>query len=168
MKLKTASSNEGLNWHQANSVPLTDPVFRPWSDSFCEMYRTARELEASGNLELDDDERMIVAKLKTGVRAKYKGDTVTLDSPRRAKSGNKKFEVFRDSGRKDADGNIIAKRIAWGDPNLTVKNFDDAARKSFLARHKCDTKSDQNTPGWWACNVHLFAKQLGLSSTKRW
>jgi hypothetical protein len=30
-------------------------------------------------------------------------------------------------------------------------NYSDAARKSFKARHSCDTANDKLTPRYWAC-----------------
>ena len=46
---------------------------------------------------------------------------------------------------------------------LKIKLDDKAARKSFAARHKCDQKTDKTKPGYWACNMPRYAKQLGLS-----
>ena len=95
---------------------------------------------------------------------------VKLDSPERG--GNKKFIVYRNSGRTDDDGNIIAKKIEWGDTSgLSIKNGDPKAAASFWARHGCDKaeKMDPNKPGFWACyGPSLFGKQLGLSSTAPW
>jgi len=34
-------------------------------------------------------------------------------------------------------------------------NYSDAARKSFKARHKCDSADDKLTPRYWACK-HLW------------
>jgi hypothetical protein len=34
-------------------------------------------------------------------------------------------------------------------------NYSAAARKSFRARHKCDTADDKMTPRYWACK-HLW------------
>ena len=34
-------------------------------------------------------------------------------------------------------------------------NYSEAARKSFKARHKCDTADDKLTPRYWACK-HLW------------
>ena len=95
---------------------------------------------------------------------------VKLDSPERG--GNKKFIVYRNTGRTDKEtGEIVAKKIEWGDPNLTVKNDDPGRAKSFWKRHKCDSKQkqDPNTAGFWACyGPSLFGKQLGLKATNPW
>ena len=114
--------------------------------------------------------------LEVGKKAIYKdrksGKTikVKLDSPERG--GNKKFIVYRNTGRTDKEtGEIVAKKIEWGDPNLTVKNDDPGRAKSFWKRHKCDSKQkqDPNTAGFWACyGPSLFGKQLGLKATNPW
>ncbi len=43
-------------------------------------------------------------------------------------------------------------------------NYSPAARRSFKARHKCDTANDKLTPRYWACKK-LWAGKGG--STKR-
>jgi hypothetical protein len=39
-------------------------------------------------------------------------------------------------------------------------NYSSAARKSFKARHKCDTAKDKLTARYWACK-HLWAGKGG-------
>ena len=65
-------------------------------------------------------------------------------------------------------GETIAKKVTFGDRSLSVKNYSDARRKSFLARHKCHEKKDRTKAGYWSCNVGRYAKKLGLKSSKRW
>jgi len=94
---------------------------------------------------------------------------VKLDSPERG--GDKKFIVYHNSGRTDKEGNIIATKIEWGDPNLTIKNDDPGRAASFWARHQCDLqkKMDPSKTGFWACyGPTLFGKQLGLKSDQPW
>ena len=158
--------SKNLKYHINNGLTLSESIFRVGSDSYHDLINEVRSLWLNDEIKLNSDDQFIVEKLQTGVRAKWKGESVVLDSPKRG--GDKKFYVYHNSGRKDKEGNIIAKKIAWGDKNLKVKNFDDKARLSFLKRHDCDNKNDQSTPGWWACNVHKFWKQLGLTSSKRW
>ena len=44
-----------------------------------------------------------------------------------------------------------------------LKLDNPEARKSFVARHQCDTKNDKTKAGYWACRLPYYAKQLGLS-----
>ena len=81
--------------------------------------------------------------------AKYRGKTVKLNKPRRISKGNpgfgrKKFEVFVKDGSK-------IKRVAFGDPNMKIKKNIPGRRKSFRARHKCDTAKDKTTARYWSC-----------------
>ena len=76
----------------------------------------------------------------------YQGEKVTLNKPRRIKGGNKKFEVFVQSGGK-------IKRVAFGDPNMEIRRDDPKARANFRARHNCDSKKDKTTAGYWSCRM---------------
>ena len=78
--------------------------------------------------------------------AEYQGEKVTLNKPRRIKGGNKKFEVFVQSGGK-------IKRVAFGDPNMEIRRDDPKARANFRSRHSCDTKKDKTTAGYWSCRM---------------
>ena len=76
--------------------------------------------------------------------AEYQGKKVTLDKPSRitkgeAGYGRKKFKVYVQSGDK-------VKKVMFGDPNLSIKRQSDAKRKSFRARHKCDTNPPKDKP----------------------
>ena len=82
----------------------------------------------------------------------YQGKTVTLDSPTRGDV--KRFKVYVDSGKKDKDGNTVAKKVNFGSEKgskLRVRKNDPEARKSFAARHKCDTANDKTTARYWSC-----------------
>ena len=111
--------------------------------------------------------------LEVGKKAVYKHkgkrENVKLDSPKRG--GNKKFIVYRNSGRTEEDGTIIAKKLEWGDPTTTVKNDDAGRAANFWARHGCDKMAKMNPEkaGFWACyGPTLFGKQLGLKSDNPW
>ena len=81
-----------------------------------------------------------------GKAAKYKGRTVKLGKPFRTPDGPKKFSVYV----KNEKGNVV--KVNFGDPNMEIKRDDPARRKSFRARHKCDTNPG---PRWkaryWSC-----------------
>ena len=82
-----------------------------------------------------------------------------LNSPKRS-SGNKKYVVYV---KNPTTGNV--KKIQFGDEKggLTSKINDRDAARNFAARHNCDTKTDKMSPGYWACRLPKYAKQLGLS-----
>ena len=47
-------------------------------------------------------------------------------------------------------GNQV-KLIRYGDANMTIKKDQPARRKSFRARHKCNTATSKLTARYWSC-----------------
>jgi len=164
-----------LKAHIEEGLDLTNSFFRLGSDAYTKLFEEVKEYWDKGNIILKGPSGWMAKNLEVGKAAVYKdresGRTkkVKLDSPERG--GDKKFIVYRNTGRVDEEGNIIAKKIEWGDPNLTVKNDDPGRAASFWKRHQCDKKEkmDPNKAGFWSCyGPSLFGKQLGLSSTNPW
>jgi len=79
------------------------------------------------------------------VEAEYHGRKVTLGKPFLTPGGPKKRSVYV----KNAKGNVV--KVNFGDPNLKIKKNIPARRKSFRARHHCDTAKDRTTPRYWSC-----------------
>jgi hypothetical protein len=78
--------------------------------------------------------------------ATYQGREVPLNKPM---AGDvKKSKVFV-----DPDGDGVAKKVNFGDKNMTIKKNIPARRKSFRARHNCDTAKDKTTPRYWSCRA---------------
>lgn len=82
-------------------------------------------------------------------------DKKTLNKPFRTPKGPKKFSVYV----KNEKGNVV--KVNFGDPNMEIKRDDPARRKSFRARHLCDT-----TPGprwkarYWSCKMWESKKSV--------
>jgi hypothetical protein len=76
--------------------------------------------------------------------AEYQGRKVPLGKPMRGDV--KKFKVYV----KNNKGNIV--KVNFGDPNMKIKKSNPKRRKSFRARHHCDTNPG---PRWkaryWSC-----------------
>ena len=70
----------------------------------------------------------------------------TLNKPFRLKDGKKKFGVYVKNPK---TGNTIM--VKFGDPNMEIKRDNPDRRRSFRARHKCDTAKDKTTPRYWSC-----------------
>lgn len=68
-----------------------------------------------------------------------------LNKPFRTPGQSKKFAVYV----RAPSGKI--KLVRFGDPGLRIRQSDPKRRASFRARHKCDTKTDKTTPGYWSC-----------------
>ena len=77
--------------------------------------------------------------------AKYQGRTVKLNKPFRTPDGPKKFSVYV----KNEKGNVV--KVNFGDPNMEIKKDNPARRKSFRARHKCDTPGPKWKARYWSC-----------------
>ena len=45
------------------------------------------------------------------------------------------------------------KKVTFGDPNMRIKKTSPARRKSFRARHNCDTATDKTTARYWSCKA---------------
>ena len=73
-------------------------------------------------------------------------DKKTLNKPFRTSGGPKKFSVYVRNDK----GNVV--KVNFGDPNMEIKRDDPARRKSFRARHQCDSNPG---PKWkaryWSC-----------------
>ena len=83
----------------------------------------------------------------TGVveEAEYHGRKVKLGKPMRGDV--KKFRVFV---RNPKTGKV--KKVNFGDPNMRIKKSNPKRRKSFRARHHCDTNPGPRTKArYWSC-----------------
>jgi hypothetical protein len=82
-------------------------------------------------------------------------DKKTLNKPFRTPSGPKKFSVYV----KNDKGNVV--KVNFGDPNMEIKRDDPERRKSFRARHQCDTSPG---PRWkaryWSCKMWESKKSV--------
>jgi hypothetical protein len=77
--------------------------------------------------------------------SKYHGKTVPLNKMMRGDV--KKFKVYV---KNPATGNI--KKVNFGDPNMRIKKSNPKRRKSFRARHHCDTNPGPKTKArFWSC-----------------
>ena len=91
--------------------------------------------------------------------AKYKGKTVTLNKPMRGDV--KKFKVYVNTGKKNADGSIKVKKVNFGHGGTTAKKLGQKTMKirksnpkrraAFRARHRCDNPGPKTMARYWSC-----------------
>jgi len=75
----------------------------------------------------------------------YRGETFSgYNKPKRDRTKSKKFSVLAKVGER-------VKLIRYGDANMTIKKSNPKNRKSFRARHKCDTAKDKLSARYWSC-----------------
>ena len=79
--------------------------------------------------------------------AEYRGRKVQLGRPFYTPNGPKKRSVYV----KNAKGNVV--KVNFGDPNLKIKKNIPSRRKSFRARHKCDSPGPRWKARYWSCKA---------------
>ena len=167
----------GLNYHLKHGLPLSENIYRYSSEGFLQLFTEARSLHRDGYLQLCENDRILLEETNIGEygeyegqkvpldlpmvdegdldEAEYKGKDVSLNKPKRG--GPKKFYVYVKNPK---SGNVV--KVNFGDSgNLTVKLNEPGARAAFAARHKCATKKDKTSPGYWSCNIGRYWKSLG-------
>jgi|TARA_R110002020_G_scaffold183295_3_gene379489 hypothetical protein len=80
-------------------------------------------------------------------RLTYRGETFSgYNKPKRTPNAKKKSAVLAKKGNQ-------VKLVRFGDPNMTIKKEQPARRKSFRARHSCDTAKDKFSARYWSCKA---------------
>ena len=75
--------------------------------------------------------------------AEYQGKKIPLNKPM---AGDvKKSKVYV-----DLDGDGKAKKVNFGDKNMTIKKDIPARSKSFRERHNCDNPCPKENAGYWS------------------
>jgi hypothetical protein len=75
--------------------------------------------------------------------ATYQGREVPLGRPMRGDV--KKFKVYV----RNKAGKVV--KVNFGDPNMRIKKSNPKRRKSFRARHRCDTPGPRWKARYWSC-----------------
>jgi hypothetical protein len=87
------------------------------------------------------------AKRTPSGKIQYRGETFPgYNKPKRTPKANKKSAVLAKVGDQ-------IKIVRFGDQNMTIKKDQPARRKSFRARHNCDTAKDKFTARYWSCKA---------------
>lgn len=95
----------------------------------------------------DIEEVEISSILNTSSASEYQGRKVTLNKPFRTPDGPKKFSVYV----KNEKGNVV--KVNFGDPNMEIKKDIPARRRSFRARHHCETPGPKWKARYWSCKA---------------
>jgi hypothetical protein len=176
--------SDNLKYHLQKNIPLSENIFRTYSESYFELINEVRKLYYENKIELcDPDAELVESDLGVKVmvegreiyldapieveedlvmEAKHRGKSVTLNRPFRTPGGPKKYAVYV----KSRGGNI--KKVTFGDPGLRVRGRSKARRKSFAARHKCSQKKDRTTAGYWSCRSHRIRSLGNKGRGKYW
>lgn len=75
--------------------------------------------------------------------AEYQGRNVKLGKP--MQGDVKKFKVYV----KNEKGNVV--KVNFGQKGMSIKKSDPARRRSFRARHNCDSPGPRDKARYWSC-----------------
>ena len=96
--------------------------------------------------------QLIVEEIESVLsEAEYQGKKVKLGKPRRIRKGEpgygkSQMVVFVKDGKK-------VKRVPFGDPKSRIKKSNPKRRKSFRARHNCDSPGPKTKARYWSCKA---------------
>jgi hypothetical protein len=138
---------------------------RPMAKKGSKAYKAAKKAGDKINKDLDELDMSIQEVLDMSIinenitEAKYKGKTVKLNKPMRGDS--KKFKVYVNSGKKNADGSIKVKKVNFGHGGTTAKKAgqktmkirksNPKARAAFRKRHRCNNPGPKTMARYWSC-----------------
>ena len=176
--------SNNLLYHLQKQIPLSENIFRTYSDSYFELLEEVRTLYFENKIELCDSDAELVEsdlgkkELFEGrevyldapieveedllMELKHRGRTVNLSRPFRTPGGPKKYAVYV----KSKNGKV--KKVTFGDPNMRSRASSKARRKSFAARHRCSQKKDRTTAGYWSCRSHRMRSLGNKGKGKYW
>ena len=166
---KEISIDQVLEELQETNTNILDNPFRLGSMMYFEVIKEFRKQVSEQKYRLTEIDKNIL-ETDLGEYEIYEGELVPLDCPMQEikeeedkplnkpkRGGPKKFYVYVKDGDK-------TKKVTFGDTTGLSVKFDDAgARKSYVARHNCDTANDKTKASYWSCRLPYYAKQLGLS-----
>jgi hypothetical protein len=78
------------------------------------------------------------------LEAEYQGRKVALNKP--MKGDVKKFKVYVKDPK---TGNV--KKVNFGDKKMRIKKSNPKRRKSFRARHRCESPGPKTKARYWSC-----------------
>ena len=91
--------------------------------------------------------------------AVYAGRTVPLNKPMRGDV--KKFKVYVNSGRKNKEGKVVAKKVNFGhggtsakrkgEKTMKIRKSNPKARRNFRKRHNCANPGPKTKARYWSC-----------------
>jgi len=172
--------SESIQYHVDNNLSILESVFRIESESWISMIQEVRSLYDKHLIELNEVDTWLINETSAGQiaifenetllldvpflinEAEYQGKDVKLNKPFRTPNQSKKYAVYT----KNDKGNVV--KVRFGDPNSRVKNYDKDRAKNFQKRHKCEDPGPKWKAKYWSCNLHRYAKLLGLKSERAW
>jgi len=184
-KVASNQVSKDLVYHIENNISIIDNVFRPTSEKYFSLIKEAKDHLDLFKVSSEEDNVLNTDIGNFGYyngkkvpldfplpydysfekeAAEYKGKKVKLNRPMRSK-GPKKYKVYVKNPKTKR-----VKKINFGDSKggLRLNIHDAAARRSFVARHKCKKKKDKMKAGYWACRIGRYPHLVGGKKRYTW
>jgi hypothetical protein len=155
MKLTGAQVFKGLSGGMINTARARDHLIRKGYDGL--RYNGGENMDTERhNVYIPyNADSITINKVSKVVKKPKPVAEESLGKIQRTPGGPKKFAVKV----KNDKGNVVT--VRFGDPNMEIKRDDPERRKSFRARHQCDTNPG---PRWkaryWSCRQWRSGKKV--------
>lgn len=145
--------SKGL-WHNIRAKRARgEKPARKGSKAYKDAVKAAKRINASETVVYRNESLRLEIVEHTGPilfqEAEYNGRKVKLNKIMRGDV--KKFKVYVNSGKKNADGTIKVKKVNFGQKGMKIKKNNPERRKSFRARHNCDNPGPKTKARYWSC-----------------
>ena len=145
--------SKGL-WHNIRAKKARgEKPARKGSKAYKDAVKAAKRINASETIVYRNESLRLEIVEHTGPilfqEAEYNGRKVELNKIMRGDV--KKFKVYVNSGKKNADGTIRVKKVNFGQKGMKIKKNNPERRKSFRARHNCDNPGPKTKARYWSC-----------------
>ena len=145
--------SKGL-WHNIRAKRARgEKPARKGSKAYKDAVKAAKKINAEENVVYRNTQlRLEIVEHNEPVlfqEAEYNGRKVKLNKIMRGDV--KKFKVYVNSGKKNADGTIRVKKVNFGQKGMKIKKNNPERRKSFRARHNCDNPGPKTKARYWSC-----------------
>ena len=166
--------SDNLQYHLDKKIPLSETVFKEYSQSFINLINEVRKLYNNDSIDLSHEDRSIVESDLAKKVLLENGQVVYLEVPvedenflseaeyqgRKVQLGKimqgdvKKFKVYV----KNDKGNVVKVNFGFGGKSakgkrMVIKKNNPQRRKSFRARHNCDNPGPRWKARYWACRT---------------
>jgi hypothetical protein len=118
------------------------------SDAYNKAVAAAKKINAANEVTICEKCALaLMEDIKAGKmpleEAEYQGREVPLGKPMRGDV--KKFKVYV----KNPEGNVV--KVNFGQKGMKIKKSNPERRRSFRARHNCDSPGPRHKPRYWSC-----------------
>lgn len=131
----------GMPPMQENSPEIGDGIYLELDDVLIET-EIVDETEDGYIIYIDQTAEDFIKGIN---EAEYQGRDVPLNKPMSGDVAKSKVYVKGPSGR------VV--KVNFGDKNMTIKKNIPARRKSFRARHRCETPGPKHKARYWSCKA---------------